>query len=77
MELYGRLRDCGLGDAAELALAEKATAAQALEALARLAGAKGRFVEGAVLATESEILAPGAEVPAGARLAALPPVSGG
>lgn len=77
IELYGRLREAGLGDSVELAAPEEATAAGLLEALRSRPGAETAVFDGAVLATETEVLAPSDPVPAGRRLAVLPPVCGG
>lgn len=76
IELYGRLRDAGVGPAVEVELEEGATAAQALEALRRALGAKGALLEGSALACESAVLRTSDPLPEG-RLAALPPVCGG
>ncbi len=77
VELFGRLREAGLGDCVELEVEAGWRAAEVLAAVARRLGAAAALVEGAALATEEEVLAPGAEVPAEGRLAALPPVCGG
>lgn len=77
IELYGRLRDAGLGNRTEIELPEKATAADALAGLRRKLGANGAWLDGAALASDSEVLAPKAALPCAARLAALPPVCGG
>lgn len=76
VELYGRLREAGLGESAELELGASPRAREVLKALSRLMGDKGYLLEGAVLASENEVLGPSAPVPRG-RLAALPPVCGG
>lgn len=76
IELYGRLREAGLGAGVELDLPEGATAGQALAALRAAFGARAGLLDGAVLASESVVFS--AKDPArGARLAALPPVCGG
>lgn len=77
VELYGRLRDGGLETPVELTLEEGATAAQALAELKRKLGAGGVLLDGASLASDSEVLAADAPVPQSCRLAALPPVCGG
>lgn len=77
VEMYGRLRDAGLGESAELELAAGARAGDALTALGRLLGAQARRLEGAAIATESRVLGRDEVLPAGAVLAVLPPVSGG
>lgn len=76
VELYGRLRDAGLGPAVELEVADGARARDVLAALARRLPEPG-WLGGAVLASEDEVLAADGEVPGGVRLAALPPVCGG
>ena len=77
VELYGRLRDAGLGDAVELEVGPKTTAAELLRELARRFGAANGLLEGSALATESEVLNASALVPASGVLAVLPPVCGG
>jgi hypothetical protein len=77
IELYGCLKDGGLGDFAEVEVAPGSTARQALEALSLRLGKRAVLAQAAVLATDSLILRPEEEVPADARLAALPPVCGG
>lgn len=76
IELYGRLRDAGTESPVELDLPEDATAAQALSRLREKLGPSGKLLEGAALASETQVLSAGDRVPDG-RLAALPPVSGG
>lgn len=76
IELYGRLRDAGLGPGVEVELREGASAAEALAALRAAFGPRASLLDGAALATESAVLSP-EEPAAGARLAALPPVCGG
>lgn len=77
IELYGRLRDAGLGDRATVVLPERATARQALAALKSALGRRGELLDGCVLATGESVLAPSDLVPARGALAALPPVCGG
>ncbi len=77
IELYGVLKEGGLGATVELELAESATAAETLARLKALFADKAALLQGAVLATENEILAAGDPLPASRRLAALPPVCGG
>lgn len=77
VELYGRLRDAGLGASVELELPERARAKDALAALASSLGSRGALLEGVVLATESAVLSADDGLPAEGRLAALPPVCGG
>lgn len=77
VELYGRLREVGLGEIVELELGKNPKAFEVLAALARRMGSKAELLQGAALATESEILASQAPVPGTGRLAALPPVCGG
>lgn len=74
IELFGCLKDTGLGEVVELELAEGSTVRQAIEALGE---ALGTSVQSTVLATEERLLAPGEQIPEGVRLAALPPVCGG
>jgi hypothetical protein len=76
IELYGRLRDAGLGSAVLVDLPKAATARQALSALKAAFGAKAPLLEGCALATGDEVLAPSDGLPGG-RLAVLPPVCGG
>ncbi|HEX4046744.1 MAG TPA: hypothetical protein VH309_02870 [Elusimicrobiota bacterium] len=77
IELYGRLRDAGLGTSVSVALPERATARQALAALKKALGRRAALLAGCALATGDEVLAPSDAVPARGRLAALPPVCGG
>lgn len=77
IELYGRLRDAGLGDHALVALPERATARQALAALKAALGRRGALLTGCALATDDQVLAPADMLPKHGRLAALPPVCGG
>lgn len=76
IELYGRLRDAGLGAAVSVDLPESATARQALSVLKASFGRKSPLLDGCVLATDEEVLAASDELPSG-RLALLPPVCGG
>ncbi len=76
IELYGRLRDAGLGHAVEVELGEGATARDALAALRQAFGARAALLEGVALATGEAVLAAQDAVP-DAALAALPPVCGG
>ena len=76
LELYGRLRDAGLGSSVSVELPKNATARQALAALKSSFGRKGALLEGCVLATGDEVLSSTDALPAG-RLALLPPVCGG
>ena len=77
IELYGRLRDAGAESPVELELPEDATAAQALARLREKLGPSGKLLEGAALASETQVLAASEPLPKEGRLAALPPVSGG
>ena len=77
VELYGRLRDAGLGDAVELDLPRGARASEVLALLAGRLGERAGLLAGAVVATDSEVLASGGAVPDGGTLAVLPPVCGG
>lgn len=76
IELYGRLRDAGLGPVVLLDLPEAATARQALSVLKSTFGAKAPLLAGCVLAGDDEVLASSDALPKG-RLALLPPVCGG
>ncbi|MBI2789036.1 MAG: MoaD/ThiS family protein [Elusimicrobia bacterium] len=76
IELYGRLRDAGLGSSVAVELPKAATARQAMSALKSAFGAKAPLLAGCALATGDEVLSPSDELPDG-RLAVLPPVCGG
>ncbi len=76
IELYGRLRDAGLGPFLLLELPKAATARQALSVLKSAFGAKAPLLAGCALATGDEVLSPSDKLPDG-RLAVLPPVCGG
>lgn len=76
IELYGRLRDAGLGSAVSVDLAKSATARQALALLKAAFGRKAVLLDGCVLATDEEVLSSSDKLPDG-RLAVLPPVCGG
>ncbi|MBI4347283.1 MAG: hypothetical protein HY553_10540 [Elusimicrobia bacterium] len=76
VELYGRLRDAGAGDALELELSGRPAASEVLAAVGRALG-RPEILAGAVLATEDAVLAADEPVPERARLAVLPPVCGG
>ena len=73
IELYGRLRDAGLGSSVTVEVPRGASARQALAALKPFFGAS---LPGCVLASASEVLAGTDPLPEG-RLALLPPVCGG
>lgn len=77
IELYGRLRDSGLGDHVKVELPPRATARQALAALKAALGRRAGLVDGCSLATAEDVLLPNDAIPATGRLAALPPVCGG
>ena len=77
IELYGLLRDAGLGDHVAVALPPRATARQALAALKSALGRRGALLSGCALATDDAVLGPSEILPARGRLAALPPVCGG
>jgi len=76
IELYGRLRDAGLGSVVSVEIPDNASARQALAAVKSAFGAKAPLINGCVLATGDEVLSPSDTLPAG-RLAVLPPVCGG
>jgi molybdopterin converting factor small subunit len=80
--LFGQLRTCAPGSAVEVEVADGARVGDAREALAALlaqASPSARtLVARSVLATDDEVLADDARLPADARtLALLPPVCGG
>jgi hypothetical protein len=77
IELYGRLRDAGLGDGVSVALPEGATARAALAALKAAFGRRAALLAGCALATDEAVLGPSDPIPRSGRLAALPPVCGG
>jgi len=76
IELYGRLRDAGLGSSVVIDAPKPATARQALSLLKSAFGPKASLLAGCVLATDDEVLSSSDELPSG-RLALLPPVCGG
>lgn len=76
IELYGRLRDAGLGSSVAVELPKAATARQALSVLKAAFGAKAPLLAGCVLAGDDEVLSASDALPQG-RLALLPPVCGG
>lgn len=76
IELYGRLRDAGLGDSLVLDLPRSTSARQALALVKAVLGRKASLLEGCALATDDEILSSSDPIPSG-RLALLPPVCGG
>lgn len=76
VELYGRLRDAGAGNALEVEVGAGMDAASVLAAVGRALGTQAPLF-GAVLATESEVLSASDAVPETGRLAVLPPVCGG
>jgi molybdopterin converting factor small subunit len=76
IELYGRLRDAGLGSAVSVDLPKSATVRQALSVLKASFGRKAVLLDGCVLATDDEVLSSTERLPDG-RLALLPPVCGG
>jgi hypothetical protein len=77
IDLYGRLRDAGLGDHVAVALRPRATAREALAALKAALGRRGALLAGCALATGDAVLDPSETLPEHGRLAALPPVCGG
>jgi molybdopterin converting factor small subunit len=77
IELYGRLRDAGLGDHVAIVLPPRATARQALAALKNALGKRGALLTGCALASDDAVLGPAEILPKRGRLAALPPVCGG
>ena len=77
VELYGRLRDAGLGASVSLDLPPRATARQALAALKDALGRRRAQAEGCAMASDTFILALNDVLPVKGRLAVLPPVCGG
>lgn len=77
IELYGRLRDAGLGAALSVVLPEKATARQVLDAVGSALGPNALLLRGCVLADGENVLPARERVPLKGRLAVLPPVCGG
>jgi molybdopterin converting factor small subunit len=77
IDLYGRLRDAGLGDHVCVSLPPGATARQALAALKEALGRRGALLSGCALATGDAVLGLSEILPKSGRLAALPPVCGG
>ncbi len=77
IELYGRLRDAGLGTTATVDLPARCTARVALGALRLAFNKKAGLLTGCVLADGDSVLASSDSVPAKGRLALLPPVCGG
>ena len=79
VSLFGPLRPSAPGSVVRLDLPEGASARDARAALAAALGAAAApLLERSVLATEEEVLAEDAPLPAGTRsLAILPPVCGG
>ncbi len=76
IELYGRLRDAGLGSSVVVDLPSPVTARRALSILKSSFGPQSVLLKGCALATGDEVLSSSNELPAG-RLALLPPVCGG
>ena len=77
IELYGRLRDAGLGDHVSVPLPPRATAREALAALKKTLGRRAALLTGCALATDDAVLGSSDILPKSGRLAALPPVCGG
>jgi hypothetical protein len=77
VELYGRLRDAGLGGSVSLTLPENATARQALAALRAALGRRAPLLAGCALASGDAVMSPSDVIPESGPLAALPPVCGG
>jgi hypothetical protein len=73
IELYGRLRDAGLGSALFVDMPANTSAR---EALSYLQPSFGTLLTGCVLASGDSVLSPNEKLPRG-RLALLPPVCGG
>lgn len=76
IELYGRLRDAGLGTSVTIDIPRTASARHALAALKAAFGGKAPLLDGCALATADEVLSASDKLPGG-RLAVLPPVCGG
>ena len=77
VSLYGRLRDAGRGDHVQVSLPSKATAKDALRALALALGKNASLLTGCVIATDETVLSSSDLLPKTGALAALPPVCGG
>ena len=77
IELYGRLRDAGLGPKIQVECPNRATARQVLDAVKASFGGQSSALTGCVLANADDVLASGERVPKSGRLAVLPPVCGG
>lgn len=77
VELYGRLRDLGFGNAVLIDIDHSFSARLLLSSLSSLLGSKPSVLKGCVLATEDSVLSPNDAVPKHGRLAILPPVCGG
>ena len=77
VELYGRLKDAGLGNVVELDVDRALRAEEILAVLAERFGTKRKLLSGSVLANESEVLGSGSIISSEERLAVLPPGCGG
>jgi molybdopterin converting factor small subunit len=77
VELYGRLRDAGLGQSVVLDLPADATARRALAALKLSLGRRGSLLDGCALASHDTVLTLNDVLPKKGPLAVLPPVCGG
>jgi hypothetical protein len=75
LELYGRLRDAGLGSSVTVDVPERCSARDVLAALKP--SFKASLLTGCVLASDEEVLSSSDPVPGKGRLAVLPPVCGG
>ena len=76
VELYGRLREAGLGDEIKLQFARRPKACEVIEELKRRLGKNGEILKGSALASQTAVLQLSQRIPTG-RLAVLPPVCGG
>ena len=77
IDLYGRLRDAGLGNTVSLDVPDRATAKQVLDRLKTVLGRRASLLTGCVLATSDSVLHPSEPAPKKGHLAVLPPVCGG
>jgi hypothetical protein len=78
IELFGRLRDAGLGEAVLMDVTTFVSANQLLKAMEkRFFSSKPGVLKGCVLASEDAVLSASDRIPKSGRLAVLPPVCGG
>ncbi len=77
IELFGRLKDAGLGSAVLIYLPHRATVRQAMKAVETSFGSKHAVLKGCALASDDAVLSLSDRLPSKGRLALLPPVCGG